>query len=266
MIILVTQVAPIELPRETAGVLLWNLIVKYISDYNDIHSVDCPVPNYTVHRIREQHKGRLFIAVEEFIIANDSRNRKQPCIGLTKKLLDVIISIVRATLAYSKSKYLVKCSRSLEILEEMVSEIPEILKTAHAEMESELFIESMLVPMAATLVTDTRKESERVLGFKIWDFVSQYSQSAGQNHGIYFGPIMLNFCLKYNKTGKKYGREKMPEQIEDLHKVFDQILSCIQTHAFTERSDSFLNTFRPNARYSKYKLSKQGNNVGTSYP
>ena len=242
--------ATIELPRETAGVLLWNLVVKYILDYSDtISNGGRAAPCDEEERIQQLSKLRLYIVAEEFIIANDSYNRQEPCMGLTKKLLAMITSIVRSTLVYSE--FLVKSPRSVKVLAEVVSGISEMVKTAQAEMESELFIESMLVPMAAALVADTRTASERLLGFKIWDFVSQYSVSAGENHGIYFGPIMLNFCKAYNDLGSNAKREETPEQIADFHKIFDQILSCTQTHAFTERSNSFINTSRPNATYSK---------------
>ena len=131
--------------------------------------------------------------------------------------------------------------------------IPELLRASAAEMESELFTESMLVPAAIALVPETRTVSERVLGFKVWDFVCQYSQSAVANHGIYFGPLMFNFCHKYHEMGlfTPYKPKPSPEEIVDLDKIFDQILSCIETHALSERLDSFMNTASPLEKFSE---------------
>ena len=249
----------IELPRETVGILLWNLIVRYVLDSDDDDTISddgfiTASVDDDMNRGEPQHKARLYIVLGDFIVANDSYNRQEPCLGITEKLLGMAISTVRTT--FENSESLIKCPKALKILADLRSGIPEMLKTAQAGMESEIFIESMLAPMAATLVPDTRTVSERVLGFQIWDFVSQYSQFAVRNHGIYFGPIMLNFCYRYQKICRKYhGREETPEQIADLHEIFDQILSCIETHALTERLDSFMNTTRPNDEYSKFSLS-----------
>ena len=249
---------PSECAAGPVGIIMWNLIVNDV--VNTVTRSDSSEKLFTDSDIKARRKN-LFDELDELIVL--SRKSNLTPAQVSDKLSDTVVSIARKHLeqctvghqmAWEPKKQLDFAEQehsSVRVTKAIVDCLPYVMKASRCQLENDgEFIEALMTPLGAKLVTDEKNGPEKMLGFRIWAFVIRNSNSAVRNHGYHFVPLMIKYGEWFHylpfKT-KSSSEEITAEQHAMYTDILREIVLGVQAMAVQENlSDSIMNLPKTN--------------------